>query len=92
MGWKEWPIWLRGGIIGALIALILATLIKLLEGTGFSLLIAILFWILSFKGFGNCSFDGCSPYNFYLLTVPILFLEFFILGAIIGLIVGKIKK
>ncbi|MEK6828685.1 MAG: hypothetical protein AABY15_01040 [Nanoarchaeota archaeon] len=92
MGWKNWPTWLKGGIIGAIIALILGILIKLLEGTGFGLLIAVLFLILSFSGLGNCDFEGCYPYNFYFLTTPFVLLEFFIIGAIIGWIISKINK
>ena len=110
MGWKNWPYWVRGGLIGGLIAVVL-DLIILSSGilflndlnannlSGYQrfvlYFIIIPMGLISFPllmilvplfGYGEAITAG----YFFLPFVSIV--SFFIIGAIIGLVYGKIKK
>jgi len=96
MGWKNWPYWLRGGIIGMVISFLLIIIISFLG-------------LLSLNMFGESSYFGnflgtissllfikFNPfYGFIFKSNTLLgqllpFLVFyFIIGAIIGWIYGK---
>lgn len=85
MGWKDWPYWLKGGIIGVILLLILSLFAvatpKSDMGNVFSwaiILIAFPFML---------TYEDSQMLNFILFPI-----YFFILGAIIGWIVGKIKS
>ena len=100
-GWKEWPYWLKGGVIITIIGLIL-------------FFVGILFIYLDLF-FNPCHGDVCA--SGFLTSIGILFfsvfawpmmlaqnqdiliwtliisiLQLFIIGAIIGFIYGKIKS
>lgn len=84
MGWKNWPYWVKGVVIGLLLTLISFYIGSLLGVTGGLLgIIALLLWMYGVKT------------NLVLPKVLIISLPYIILpivGAIIGLIYGKIKK
>ena len=96
MGWKNWPAWLKGGII-CLFLYGAITLILLPFGypSGCQWL-CFPYWIIpTFIG------SGLISYPFSMLTGSDLWDEFgligaivfyFIIGAIIGWIVGKVKN
>jgi len=91
MGWKDWSYWLKGGIIGLVISLLitLSTMFMPVYCIG-----------LSQDGTGCVSPTGIDAwkYNFNSLFddtfgIIILFIvSLFIIGAIIGWIYGKIKQ
>ena len=96
MGWKNWPVWLRGGVIGAFCFLGIWGAIYILEPSschyegfdscwfGFSELFAMfasLPWIYAFELMGN-------P----LVQVITGTFDFFVLGAIIGFLISKLKR
>ena len=100
MGWKDWPYWLRGGVLGIFVYLILLFISFLLISLDsiiaflFVVLLVLLgFWASWFIGTGNCDlFHGyCSTINQF-LYITIGLVDAFIIGLIIGFIVGKIKK
>jgi len=92
MGWKKWSYWLKGGIIGIIVFIILLVLSAIFPSYGLG---NIFQWIIVFIGSiimvparSLFSFKLGPPItNFY---VPMIVL--FILGAIIGWIYGKIKQ
>lgn len=101
MGWKNWPYWLKGGLIGDLIVIIGGLLTLLLSNIfpPFGLLwlpfLIILVLPVFFLCAGDPHFDLCSVgylTGFWYLFVLLVLVECFIIGAIIGLIVGKIKS
>jgi hypothetical protein len=85
MSWKDWPYWVRGGVIGVLVYFILALLV-----------VTYIFSV------ATSSDDGLALIVIFLpglwLTQKSIFallinlLSFFIIGAIIGWIIGKIKE
>ena len=78
MGWKDWPYWLKGGIIGLIVGLI--TLISKL--------------ILSFMFIddtGNAPIYTLGIKSF-LLSQLLGFLGTIIIGLVIGWVYGKIKN
>lgn len=90
--WNEMSYWLRGGVTGIIIGLILFGIIEFLQIVGLPInntLIKILFYP-SYKATGN--------YNYLLIDILVEKTEwlsiagYFILGALIGWICGKIKK
>ena len=87
MGWKELPTWLKGGLIALVIILIDIAFINYLGEGFFHIIIVIIgfpmfiFAIFLAKIFG----DG----NYFLFSmIPYSF----ILGSLIGWIVGKVKS
>ena len=95
MGWKNWSSWVKGGIIGLGIALILFIIIILIPGTTHSSTVLkdsiakiaqSLDWILFILNGGYC--DGMSCIFMMFTIWP----SYFCIGALIGWIVGKIKS
>jgi len=96
MTWKNWPYWLKGGIYTAIFGLVLDIifLIGLKANIGFlrdflsraiyqNIFLPIIYLFIQLK--------ICDPNN--CIVSPFLFIvELFLLGAILGLIIGKIKK
>ena len=86
MGWKNLPYWLRGGIVALIIAIILLVPSLIIE--------SIPLYIFNLDFIGLIIFQG-SILNedifgvFQLITLAI---SYFIIGALIGLIIGKIKS
>jgi len=87
MGWKNWGYWLRSGLIGAIIYLIIVAIwmfsIPPIEPTFLSQILKILIGPFSFLGFGIL-IPGVLPTAAAILG--------YIIGAIIGWIYGKIKN
>jgi len=90
---KDWPYWLKGGVIGVSIYII------------FIILILTIYKPL----FDSCRHMGCNsdwiiiligfpiiliPFQYYFMSgVSILvFFQYFLLGALLGYIYGRIKK
>ena len=101
MGWKNWSYWLRGGIVFDLLVIIIFLLLYVLwliiGGSGiYSLMNLILFplyWI--FQVTRPVTFLEVFVFGSFLPNfqgIIILLTIYFIIGAIIGWIVGKIKK
>ena len=89
MGWKNWSTWVKGGVIGILVA----TLITVI-----ALLTSVISGDISTSGcsgpwWGGTSFENCKfLFRVYIAGFVIQSIIFFIIGAIIGLIIGKIKN
>lgn len=89
MGWKNWPTWVKGGVIGGIISI----------GVFVFLFFAVALFCFPFYESAICSstsivskFYFYFP-NFYTIEIIGIFLLLgFIIGAIIGGIVGKIRK
>ena len=103
MGWKTWPYWIRGGIISMLIFTVLFFIIATLGGFAQdnSLLIPLILLVLPLHLiFGSITKSIFYPnypnvytaFQAYIFMYVELLLSYFILGCIIGFIVGKIKK
>ena len=93
MGLKNWPAWLKGGIIGAIISLLVSLSYFFLIQLGFGVPTFFLFElpikVASFIfGWGQV-LTGLRVYVSALIFSPIFY---FIIGALIGLIISKIKS
>lgn len=106
MGWKNWPYWLKGGMIGFFIGLVWSIFVNPLliiifgiffEYIGRYNLFLDYGWILTFTYMLPCGNTGENAFG-CMLTVGLAFSLFtylvlgLIIGTIIGLIYGKIKK
>jgi|SRR3989344_1029956 len=94
MFWKNWPYWLRGGVVGAGVTLISWALTnactKIIvvpgyDGLGFECLPFALIW------FPFWPFDVLTslPDILYIFIGTIFW---FVVGSLIGLIIGKLKS
>jgi hypothetical protein len=90
MAWKNQPYWLKGGIIGLIILILLYIIsilliyINLTEYSPLSFLAQILLFPLVL-----CNGEECRALIF---AVPfIIFFEFIVIGALIGWLYGRIK-
>lgn len=99
MGWKDWPYWLKGGLIGAVIGIICILLAWFRVLPILTVLLYIFIMILCGSGesysitgglLGNCSWGG--KYLIFSIMTILILLVFFVVGSIIGLIVQKIKS
>ncbi len=79
MGWKDWPYWIKGGIIGILLSL------------AYFLIILIIYLIYNWPEGDYVGFIIYILFGTIISTIGVA-VALFIIGAIIGLIVGKIKK
>jgi K+-sensing histidine kinase KdpD len=91
MGWSEWPAWVKGGVIAVVIELILFILLLLLESLRIDTSLWIVAFPVSFILWGFVFGDNMTPFWFY-LSYPLSVILWFIIGAIIGFIIGKIKS
>lgn len=106
MGWKNWPYWLRGGIIGGVIGIIwfVFHFMGMNFGPGEG---GYLNWV--YYTFGVISGLLGSILGFFIFPIALLFGEYFsdatatpfliisviylfLIGALIGFIIGKIKS
>lgn len=97
MGWKKLPSWLKGGIILSVLYLIISLiLIKYPCSTGYlrgqCLGLGILFLVLSSPGLGILNLLSIEYSENLYLAIIFTFSIYFIIGAIIGWIIGKIKS
>jgi len=99
MGWKNWPYWLKGGLIGVGIGIILAVIgiIAVIERplAGEFLYFVQLIGIFGLGSFlqTDCVGEACFGNVFIaLILMPIGYLiKGLLVGAITGWVVGKIK-
>lgn len=90
MFWKNLPKWLKGGIIGCLIFLVLYLLFFISDLIGMFLFI-FFYFITNWIGlYSHCSMETCSA--FFSIIPVISLVEFFLLGAIVGFILEKISS
>ena len=94
MGWKDWPSWLKGGVIGAVLSLILLLLKPYL---GMLSIFLQYFFIIPFLAVWALTGDNPNKIQVLIEIVgyyiaPMIF--YFIIGALIGLWIGrsKVKK
>lgn len=100
MGWRKWPYWLRGGIIGILMGLFIFFIAPIFPNPIFALSELFLFLLVILFGIsGLCDKipflrdEICNiEEGFSLTQIIILILSWFVIGAIIGLIYGKIMS
>ena len=88
MGWKDWPYWIKGGVIGLgiFIVMFLLSYIILMLGC-----MDRVIYLLSIKS-GIMFPTPCLLVYFFFASYSIMPFVFIVIGAIIGLIVGKIKS
>lgn len=98
---KELPYWIKGGIISLIISLILFILVRkiaLIFPPADQVIMITLFWpffILAFTFEGSFFFNQPGTVNFVFGIIILLLAQIiysFLIGAIIGFIVGKIKN
>ncbi len=104
MGWKKLPYWLKGGLIGIIISIILILvnyIFILLEANLPDYITTPLFLLVQFVLLTNpltylfWGFGGFYGSNVWFNFTKILFLSsisFFIIGALIGFIISKFKS
>ncbi|MBU3906855.1 MAG: hypothetical protein KKA64_01260 [Nanoarchaeota archaeon] len=87
MGWKNWQSWLKGGVIllGIFILLNLIYLIFSMD----SFFLAIINWFILVITQGN-DFGLSDEYLILISFLSAIF--YFLIGAIIGWLIGKFKK
>ncbi len=97
MGWKTWPYWLKGGIIPSLVYLLIACIFFILGemellNKATELILTRLFMIMSIPTITSfyAIFPDYSASFFNITTITAT--GYFIIGAIIGWIYGKIKN
>ena len=108
MGWKNWPYWARGGILSItgilLISIIIGFIVAIIYNNipdlekGFFLTFFIIFSsaILLLPSF-LLGILGSSPGSFglegnFIVALLVSLFTWFIIGALIGFIIGKIKS
>ena len=97
--WRKLDYWKKGGIISALIPLILFLISfiipKQLEIVSFGIGISFIlfnYWLgPSISYFTNCLGENCWGYWFYVSFICSI-LEFFLIGALISWIIKKLKN
>ncbi len=97
MGWKNWPYWIRGGLLGAIITII-GYIFIIMVGIGFPILfyipdiiIALPYRFIAKSFVYNILGSNLGSYVLLFSYIIAIFPNF-IIGAIIGLIIGKIKS
>ena len=95
MGWKNWPYWLKGGIIATLIYIIVSVYtlpqLNLPTPLGIKQLLGLILFPSYLVYFIIGAFIRVTSTTIILIDIISIPL-YFIIGAIIGLIYGKIKK
>jgi len=87
--------WLKGGLIGGLIGIVLWILGLIAESN--QIILREIIWFLRSPScrlicLGDTEIDKCVGWCFLLYGHILNIITFFIIGAIIGLIIGKIKS
>ncbi|MDO8467561.1 MAG: hypothetical protein Q7S56_01270 [Nanoarchaeota archaeon] len=84
MGWKDWPSWLKGGVIGLIVSI------------PFTILFVLSLMQCSFTPTGVCKIileiHNLMPYygGYEAYILPIIFIT--LIGAFISWLIGKFKK
>jgi len=99
MGWKEWPYWLKGGIMGLIVYLIIFGLFFIVSlncrkgfcgyisiNTVLYFFVSIIFLILNIDIIPYLS----NPLAILFILVNLT--AVFVIGSLIGFIIGKIKS
>jgi hypothetical protein len=100
MGWKNWPAWLKGGLIATIAYIILAIAMYLLPCSNDSLFtggrsclgVAVLFLVVSSPGLGILSLLGIDYSQNTTLVIITTILAYFIVGAFIGMVISKLRS
>ena len=100
MGWKNWPSWLNGGLIGSILLALLGFLALIAEvAESFGSISYFLRGIYIREIFNFLSYPlhlikgiGFIIYFIWPLGIIVNLIYGFIIGAIIGWIIGKIKS
>lgn len=88
MGWKNLPYWLRGGIIAIIIFIILVVITSISDRQGTSHPGALIIPLLPGLALTNHTLYRSD----LLINGFISLIIYFIIGALIGFIIGKIKN
>ena len=92
MGWKEWPLWVKGGVIGVVYGLITSFAFSSCSG-GLGCFFLVLPTSILIINFLNLPEFILNNEIWVRLTYIILHtILTVVIGAIIGLIVGKIRQ
>jgi ABC-type phosphate transport system permease subunit len=99
MAWKDWPSWLEGGIILSGLYIIINILMLIagyaLGGEGLILFLITSHFPIAFILHNLFNFSTSSTETFLGGSIIYLILNtiiFFLIGALIGLIIGKLRK
>lgn len=103
MGWKNWPYWVRGGVIADIITVVTAPLILVLmflaafSDFPISNNITIIWFIMFGIGqlitkFFYGIFGWATGFSILIGSIVVSLFINFLIGALIGLIVRKMKK
>ena len=88
MRWNDFPYWLRSGIITILILIVIQLILFF---SGILIIVALIIGnVLSYLLLPVTMFTGIEPLNYFWLISSLIFQ--FVVGSIIGLIIGKIKS
>jgi len=88
MGWSDWPYWMKGGVIGFIIGSLAIVMTNFL-GFLFNGSMALLGLLIGIGSWPPLTIIFGSDYGFILWLTPI---TYFVYGAIIGWVYGKIKN
>jgi len=98
MSWKDWPYWLKGGIIAAAIYWIVVLLFiiagpKGWSGLGMAQVLMLMLMPSSWFTLGPLEgFLEQVPVVAFLFVILLQTAIYFVVGVLIGLIIGKIKS
>ena len=97
MGWKNWPAWLKGGVIGGLAYLVIIIISGLMKFPYLSYPASLLSkpLLVFCASSSGCSGEHCLGAVIYcglITTIPVSIILGFVIGALIGLIVRKIRS
>ncbi len=104
MGWKNWPYWLKGGLIFTMLVLLVTFIIGLIAVISYSNIpfsgkdIFLIYFIIIylFPSYSLLNVLKSSPGSFLegniitaIITSSVIW---FLIGALIGFVIGKIKS
>jgi len=95
MGWKNWPSWLKGGVIGITLYVLIGIFIWFLEGKmdagGMRGFFSFIYFLTPGLFIFGYNFDG-PIVPIYTLSIILSIASYFLVGALIGWIIGKLKS
>ncbi len=90
MGWKDWPYWKKGGLIGLFVYLLLMIILRFAPSILYMFIFLFAFiQIKIFPAISHSQLRFMYIVGMVLLATP---LGYLIIGGLIGLVVGKIKS
>ena len=90
--WSKLKLWQKGGIIGFIFGLIVSLGGSLLPILGLFLIFLSLLIIFIFAGLNMLSDDPWGPEGIAAIAFLLSPIFYALIGALIGLIIGKVKK